>query len=257
MKKIILLFAVLYGLNSSAQAVMETTYLDVPLNEIGKFIELHKKVVDMSMHEDRKIKGHWVYRHWYGSGPSIAVYDQFDSIEDAVQDDFMAAIGKNMEGLSEEEQSEMNAVFTEWWSYFEGHTDEMRLIDYEKYFVAKDEVNWDVPFVFVVGKYNTKGSLTEMANAYMDWQTRHHVENGLQMGGGVTSHYKGSGYDLEFFGGFPSLTDFASSATSPGADNPEARAKFWSMVSGEHQDQIYVHVGHLENGVFNLAGEDK
>ena len=49
MKKIILLFTVLYGLNSSAQAVMETTYLDVPLNEIGKFIELHKKVVDMNL----------------------------------------------------------------------------------------------------------------------------------------------------------------------------------------------------------------
>ena len=33
--------------------------------------------------------------------------------------------------------------------------------------------------------------------------------------------------------------------------------KFWTSVSGSHEDQIYVHVGHLENGTFNLAGKDK
>ena len=29
------------------------------------------------------------------------------------------------------------------------------------------------------------------------------------------------------------------------------------MVDCAHADQIYVHVGHLEEGVLNLAGKDK
>ena len=44
--------------------------------------------------------------------------------------------------------------------------------------------------------------------------------------------------------------------STQGTDNPEARKTFWSMVDGAHADQIYVHVGHLDNGVFNLAGKD-
>lgn len=54
-------------------------------------------------------------------------------------------------------------------------------------------MDWDVLFVFVVGSYNTKGNLAEMAEACIDWQTRHLVGDGLQLGGGVTKHYEGSG----------------------------------------------------------------
>jgi hypothetical protein len=45
----------------------------------------------------------------------------------------------------------------------------MRVIDYEKDFVSKENVDWDIPFVFVVGTYNTKGKSSEMAKAYIDW----------------------------------------------------------------------------------------
>lgn len=39
----------------------------------------------------------------------------------------------------------------------------------------------------------------------------------------------------------------------------EASKTFWSLVSGGHEDQIYLHIGHvdIEKGVFDLAGVDK
>lgn len=46
----------------------------------------------------------------------------------------------------------------------------MRVIDYEKDFVSKENLNWNISFVFAVGTYNTKGkpwdgrSLYELAN---------------------------------------------------------------------------------------------
>lgn len=258
MKKVFLLVTVLCSYFISAQSVIEITYLDVHPTQIGKFVELHKKVTDMSQSEERTIQGHWVYRHWYGSGASIAIYDQYASAEDAVKDDFAAAFQKNYESLTDEAKKEMDEVFSQWWAFFDGHWDELRNINYDNFFVSKENVDWDIPFVFVVGNYNTSGSIAEMANAYMDWQTRPLVKDGLQLGGGASAHYKGAGADVQFFGGFKNIMDFAKTISTP-LENPnvEARKKFWQSVSGTHEDQIYVHVGRLENGVFNLAGKDR
>ena len=48
MKKVSLLFVLLITYAVSAQSVITNTYLDVPANKIGDFLDLHKKVVDMS-----------------------------------------------------------------------------------------------------------------------------------------------------------------------------------------------------------------
>ena len=96
-----------------------------------------------------------------------------------------------------------------------------------------------------------------MAVAYMDWQTRPLVAEGLQMDGGVTKHYKGTGADLEFFGAFKTMVDFATSISTQGTVNTAARNSFWSLVDGSHADQIYSHVGHLVDGTIELAGKDK
>ena len=150
----------------------------------------------------------------------------------------------------------MDAVFTEWWAYFDGHTDEMRTINYEKYYVSKDAVDWDIPYVFVVGHYNTSGSIADLADAYMDWQARPLVKEGLQLAGGASAHYKGAGSDAQFFSAFENLVDFATTASGQGSDNTAARDTFWSLVGEGHQDQIYIHVGHLVDGVFDLAGKE-
>ena len=236
---------------------MESTYVNIPLNKVQRFIQLYKKVTDLSQGEGRTVQGHWVYRHWYGSGAAIVIYDQYNSAQDAINDDFKAVYAKNYEALSAEDKKEMDAIFTEWWSFYNGHWDEMWVINYEKDFVSKEDVDWDIPFVFVVGTDNTKGKPSEMAEAYMDWQTRPLVAEGLQMGGGVTKHYKGTGADLEFFGAFKTIVDFATSISIQGTVNTTARNSFWSIVDGSHTTQIYSHVGHLVDGTFDLAGKDK
>ena len=115
---------------------MESTYVDVPLNKVQRFIELHKKVTDLYQGEDRTVQGHWVYRHWYGSGAAILIYDEYNSAQDAIDDNFNAAYKKN-EGLSADAKKEMDTIFTEWWSFFNDHWNEMRVIDYEKDFMSK------------------------------------------------------------------------------------------------------------------------
>ena len=57
MKQLLLLITVLCSYFISAQSVIEITYLDVHPTQIGKFVELHKKVTDMSQSDVRTIKG--------------------------------------------------------------------------------------------------------------------------------------------------------------------------------------------------------
>ena len=46
-----------------------------------------------------------------------------------MMDDAFAVFRKKLRGsLSDEKKKEMDVVFDEWWSYFDGHTDEMRML---------------------------------------------------------------------------------------------------------------------------------
>ena len=110
MKKVSLLFVLFISFAVSAQSVINNTYLDVPANEIGDFLQLHKKVVDMSNGEGRTIGTHWVYRHWYGSDHSIMLADLYPTVGAAVKDDFWSVLNANIEKLSENDKKEMQAV---------------------------------------------------------------------------------------------------------------------------------------------------
>ena len=92
MKKFCILITLLFSITTYSQTVMNNTYLDVPLNQVNDFLELHKKVVDMSDGEQRTIDNHWVYRHWYGNDHSIMLGDLYSSAEAAVNDDFWAVL---------------------------------------------------------------------------------------------------------------------------------------------------------------------
>jgi len=83
------------------------------------------------------------------------------------------------------------------------------------------------------------------------------IADGLQLGGGETKHDKGAGANLEFFGTFKTMVDFATSISTQETVNTAARNSFWSLADGSHADQIYFHVGHLVDGTFYLAGKDK
>jgi hypothetical protein len=56
------------------------------------------------------------------------------------------------------------------------------------------------------------------------------------------------------FQSYENIVAFANSISGQSSDNPDARSKFWDNVTGAHEDQIYIHVGHLVDGVFDLAG---
>ena len=275
MKTLKLFLTLLFTIAATAQAetVMNLSYLDIPIQKIGRFMELHEQVTNMQLGEKRTLQGQWVMSHYYGSGPTIVVQDNYASAEDAVNDDAWIHVGEKWQAASEEKQKrgwskerdnemysieELEALGQKYASFLANHSDEIRSYDWENNFSAKPDVNWDTNFVFVVGSYNTKsGNWNKLGKAYMDWQTRPGVEKGLQLGGGYTTHFSGSGYDVRFFSAYPNLVDFAKSVTTDNVATEGGGSAFWEEVAGAHEDQIYIHVGHIKDGKFDLAGPDK
>ena len=208
-------------------------------------------------------------RHWYGSGHSVVVETYFASAADAVNDDPWAGFRQAWQAASEAEQKrgwnketdteysteEMGAIGQKYASFLGNHSDEIRNVDFDNNFVSKPDVNWDTNFVLVVGNYNSKSAdWSKLGQSYMDWQTKPGVEKGLQLGGGYTSHFSGNGYDVRFFSAYANLVDFAKAITTDSVATEGGGAAFWPEVAGEHEDQIYIHVGHIEDGKFDLAG---
>ena len=63
--------------SAQSETVMNLSYLDVPIQKIGRFMELHEQVTNMALGEKRTLQGQWVVSHYYGSGPSIVVQDNY------------------------------------------------------------------------------------------------------------------------------------------------------------------------------------
>ena len=257
MKKLNLIMLLLFSITISAQSVISNTYLDVPLNKVNDFLTLHKKVIDMSSSEDRTVNNQWAYRHWYGNDHSIMLADLYSSAEDAVKDDFWGVLNKNIDALSENEKKEMKDVVSKWWAYWNNHTDEMRVVDWEENWIGKENLDLDIPYVFVVGNYNSNAGNKEMIDAYMEWSVKPGVNNGVMLYGGATTHFIGSGSDVQIWSAYTNIAGFAEANGPNSQRNSDAAPKFWSLVEGAHSDQIYIHAGHTIDNKFNLAGKDK
>ena len=52
--------------------------------------------------DERKVQGQWVYRHFYGSGASVAVFTDFANINDAVNDDPWASLRSKWQSSNED-----------------------------------------------------------------------------------------------------------------------------------------------------------
>lgn len=247
----------LFALSISAQSVMNVTYLDVPLNKVNDFVTVHEKVVNMATGEGRTTGNHWVYRHWYGSDHSLMLVDIYSDAVNFVKDDFWGVLRTNIDALPEDQKKEMQEAVAKWWGYHNNHTDEVRSVDWEGNWYGKENLNLDIPYVFVIGSYNTSGGNQEMIDAYFDWLVKPGVDDGVMMYGGATTHYIGSGSEVQLWGAYSNINDFAKSA-SEGPNNSEAAPKFWNLVEGAHSDQIYIHVGNTlgNEGKFNRAGPD-
>jgi len=240
------------------------TYInDVAASEVPRFIELHKKFTDMSLGENRKHTGDWLFRHWYGSGHTFVIYEQFNSMEDfhADSDLFLENINNSIDAIKDEATKE--ATKKEWIEYrafSDGHKDEVR-VSSPTSVLSAENVNFDIPFVMVVGKYNSSGNWVKMGNAFFDWRIKPEVDSNTSISGGVSYHFMGSGHEVEVWQCYNSLVDFSTSVTNSAPQDDslaESRKTFWSLVSGSHEDQIYLHIGHVdtEKGTFDLAGKD-
>lgn len=264
----ILLLAILpfTGFTQEKQVYESIAYInDVSVSEIPRFVELFKKFTDMSMGENRTMTGEWLFRHWYGSGHTFVMYDQYNSMEDYHSDSeiFLQNVKNKIEATKDKiEKEALKKDWIEYRAFSNGHTDEVRGVYAKTGFLTVNNVNFDVPFVMVVGSYNSSGSWAKMGNAFFDWRIKPAVDAGNSIAGGVSYHFMGSGSEVEVWQCYNSLIDFATSVTSlspQGDAAKESRKTFWSLASGSHEDQIYLHIGHvdLEKGVFDLAGESK
>ena len=268
MKKIIVLFAVtvfcFQGFCQGSYTFESAVYIhDVEVSKIKRFVELYKKFTDMSLSENRKMTGHWLFRHWYGSGHTFVIYSQYNTMEDYHTDSDLA--GKNIKAkiAAIEDEEEKEALEKEWkelGAFWDGHTDEIRAVPTKNGFVTVEDVDFDLPFVLAVSNYNASGDWSVLGNAFFDWAIQPEIDSGSSIAGGVSYHYMGTGREVEVWQAYKSLVDFAKAVSGDRVEqNEEARKAFWSNVEGSHEDQIYLHIGHvdLDKGIFDLAGTDK
>jgi hypothetical protein len=217
----------------------------------------------MSLSENRKMTGHWLFRHWYGSGHTFVIYSQYNKMQDYHTDSDLA--GKNIKAkiAAIEDQEEKEALEKEWkelGAFWDGHTDEIRAVPTKNGFVTVEDVDFDLPFVLAVSNYNASGDWSVLGNAFFDWAIQPEIDSGSSIAGGVSYHYMGTGREVEVWQAYKSLVDFAKAVSGDRVEqNEEARKAFWSNVEGSHEDQIYLHIGHvdLDKGIFDLAGADK
>ena len=268
MKKLKIIFLALISFTAFSQDKMtfeSATYLNgISIDKIPRFIELHKKFTDLSMGENRKINGDWLFRHWYGSGHTFVIYQQYETMEDYHQDGEIALsnVRNHIKNMKDEvEKESLKKEWREYTSFSDGHTDEIRGAYDSTGFLTIDNVNFDVPFVMTVGRYNSSGSWKKMGDSFFDWRIKPEVDSKVSIAGGVSYHYMGSGPEVEVWQAYNSLVDFAESVSNPSNDSSlvESRKSFWSLAEGDHEDQIYLHIGHVDlaQGIFNLAGADK
>ena len=127
----------------------------------------------------------------------------------------MGFIRSKWQSSNEDERKELEALGQKYASFLVNHSDDIRSFNLENNFVGKENVDWDIPFVLVVGNYNVnKPNASIAGNAFMEWRTKPGVEKGLQLGGGYTTHFSGSGPDLQLFSGFKNIVDFAKSVST-------------------------------------------
>jgi len=264
---ILLLFLFTLGGYSQEQRVYEScTYLNnVSVSEIPRFIELYKQFTDMSLGDNRTQSSEWLFRHWYGSGHTFVIYSAYDSMKDYHADTDLAKANINAKIKAVNDTVQQKVLMDEWSelaSFWDNHTDEIRVRNTSTGFYAKEDTDFDSPFVMSVGRYNSSGSWGDMGNGFFNWVTVPDVDRNVSLAGGVSYHYMGSGTDLEVWNCYSSLVDFATavSAKKELSDTAkEGRKVFWSLADGGHEDQIYLHIGHvnMEKGVFDLAGADR
>lgn len=254
MKKLKLFFAtclLVFSLNINSQQVANFTYLDVPTQEIGNFLRLHKEVTDLTM-EHREFQNHWLLTHFQGGGSNVVIWSNYPTVEDVYKDNALEAIGKTWESLEGEEKENFEKTVSEYLSYWNGHTDEIRVIDWDNNVKHSEDHDWDSRFFVLFENYETTGNTDQVGSAYNNWLIFPGIDQGSIQSGGFSSHLSGGGSDLQIWKIYGNLDNYVKSISLQG--NAEGRSEFWQNVGGTHTDNMYVHRGHVVNGKFDWAG---
>ena len=254
MKKTLIIILAFVATATNAQGVGNFTYLDVPTQEIGKFVRLHKQVTDMTI-EHREFKNHWLLTHFQGSGPNVVIWSNYPSVEDVYKDNALGAIGKTWESLEGEGKASFETLVSEYLAYWNGHTDEIRTIDWDNNVRHSEDMDWDTRFFVLFGNYQTTGNTEIVGDAFNNWLIFPGIEDGSVQSGGFSSHLSGGGSDLQVWTIHSTLEEYVNSISLQG--NAEGRSTFWENVEGNHSDNMFVHRGHVVDGKFDLAGPDK
>ena len=116
------------------------------------------------------------------SGTADALFQALFQFKELRSKDFCVCNSDNLYSVSAFEKT----VVKEWWSYWNNHTDEIRSVDWDNNWIGKENLDLDIPYVFVVGSYNSNAGNQELIDAYLEWNVKPGVENGVMLYGGAT-----------------------------------------------------------------------
>jgi len=263
MKKLylLLLLPILLTKTVSAQPdkayYLEKYYLDVPALQIPEFLEMHKQFTDASMKsEKRTLVGHYVARHMFAGKASIVMYDSFESLEDKQNDDLWGSLFEYASGMEDADSVAFIEKAQTWFQLFlEGHTDEIRVLRPTGF----GDTNWQSPGVIVNSYYSPKWANMGSFAGYWNELGVANEACGHMVASRLSSHYSGSGTTIETAYFYNSWDDFANdqkeiqNCRAENIENlPELIQNYWS-IAGEHWDEVYIPVGSVVNGVFELS----
>jgi hypothetical protein len=251
------ILAIAFSISLSSQGVYNLTYLDIPTQEISTFINLHDKITDMSFENREGVMNEFVFTHFQGAGKGVVIWSNYASVEDVYKDVRLQSVRKTWESLEGEEKEDFEKMVAEYLPYWNGHTDEIRNVDYQNNVLFSDDWDWDTRFLILMGDYPTTGDTNEAGAAFNTWVTKPQMDAGFLGSGGFSTHLSGSGSDLQVWSLYPDMMSYAKSFSVTG--DTEARRTFWTNVGGTHIDNMYRHVGNVnrQTGKFNLAGPNR
>ena len=151
--KILLILVLVFsttGLTAQQQQVANFTFLDVPSQALGNLIRLHKQVTDRTM-EYREFKNHVLLTQFQGSGANVVIWSNYPSVEDVYKDNALSAFGQKWESLEGEEKESFEKLISEYMAYWTGHTDEIRVIDWDNNVKHSENMDWDTPLYALFG----------------------------------------------------------------------------------------------------------
>jgi hypothetical protein len=264
-KSILVIFFGLFVTNSTQAQnaevlVFEKLTLDVPVNEIGGFIQSHKIIMDISLKSDsRTFVGQYMAAHRYAGKHSITLYNIYESVEDINSDDMWTPIRNHADSLASIDSSlagEFSSMVGTWWNLFlEGHNDEIRTLRTNGF----GNGDWEDPLVIVYSYYTPKWADMNTFIGYWEELQPAYEQCGYVQASRSSTHYSGSGPTVETLTAFKSWEDLASweanfqTCFETHVPNyAEINTKYWDMA-GDHWDEILIPVGQIKDGVFVLS----